>query len=93
MPRVTTVLSGVLGGVYAPEDLLYFDSSDIRAPMTWDLNGSMEVNGSQLTFVAPRAGLYRVRTRGIHPYGWNCPRYRMTVAAAAQDSDTPPAIH
>ncbi len=79
--------------VFAPDELQYWKSSGIRAPMTYDLFGSMEVNGSQLSFVAPRAGDYRIRVRGIDPGGWDCPRYRMTVSRGAFDAYGPPTIH
>ena len=57
--------------------------------MVWDLFGSMEANGSQLAFVAPRAGTYRVRVRGVDPGGWNCPRYQMAVGRGRTDSGPP----
>ncbi len=58
-----------------------------------DQNGSMETYGAQLTFVARRAGTYRVRVRGRNPSGSYCPRYEMGVTKGVTDYYVPPAIH
>ena len=78
--------------MFASTEQNYWSSPGLRAPMTWDLFGSMEASGSQLAFQAPRAGEYRIRVRGIHPLGWNCPRYDMAVTRTIIDQG-PPALH
>lgn len=81
--------------VYAPsspENHQYFEGAGgTREPIVFDKNGSMETLGAQLTFVARRAGVYRIRVRGNSAA--NCPRYRMTVARGPSDPYAPPAIH
>jgi hypothetical protein len=60
-------------------------------PAVLDREGSMENNGSQLTFVARVAGQHRIRVRGTGAL--NCPRYEMGVAHGAIDTELPPAVH
>jgi hypothetical protein len=91
--NVLDSLCDVEVSVLAPTDQSYWNTGSERVPMTWDLFGSMEVNGSQLTFVAPRAGQYRIRARGIDPALLNCPRYEMAVSRGVTDPYGPPPIH
>ncbi len=60
-------------------------------PAVLDRGGSMESNGSQLTFVARVAGQHRIRVRGTGTL--NCPRYEMGVVHGAIDTELPPAVH
>lgn len=96
--RLTLTTYNMFGGlcdveasIFAPHELEYWRVPDgTRMPMTYDLNGSMETFGSQLTFVAPRAGTYRIRVRALE---LDCPRYRMTAARGATDQWTPLTPH
>lgn len=89
--RVYDSLCDVEVSVFSDTQQNYWNSGSLslRAPMTWDLFGSMEGNGSQLTFQAPRDGTYRIRVRAME---LECPRYDMAVARAVVDVG-PPAIH
>lgn len=75
--------------VFSDTQQNYWNNGTLRAPMTWDLFGSMEANGSQLTFQAPRDGTYRIRVRALE---LNCPRYDMAVTRGVVDMG-PPTIH
>lgn len=58
-------------------------------PAVLDRGGSMESYGSQLTFVARRAGYHRIRIRQLGGTLSYCPRYVMTVTHGATDPDQP----
>ncbi len=59
-----------------------------RQPIVFDQGGSMEDNGAQLTYVARRAGAYRIRVRANGTS--ECPRYELSVVRGAMDERAPP---
>lgn len=66
--------------VVGPDALQYFRlPSGEHVPIVRDLYGSMEPGGSQLAFVAPVAGEYRIRVRNIDPLQAPCTGYQMAV--------------
>ncbi|MCC7541797.1 MAG: hypothetical protein IT379_36600 [Deltaproteobacteria bacterium] len=90
--RVFDSLCALELAVFAPPEQVWWVRSDgSTAPIVTDVAGSMENRGAQLTFVARRAGTYRVRVRGTTT--WNCPAYQLTATQGAQDADQPPPIH
>jgi hypothetical protein len=75
---------------FSPPDtdgLEYFLYAGERYPFVWDSRGSPDTsNGGQLTFVARRAGTYRIAVRSWSGVG--CGRYRLDMRRMRADTGT-----